>query len=161
MSIDLASHVWGIPGRIISLQMQSIEWFVAADFSDIKFPWWNAMIHLYLMVCAIVTVACVFVCVMFLVVFQWIYLFSHQFLVSASGMDHVRVHPRFLHSNATSHKWALGGMVCLFISPYSYLITCWIRVQTYHSAVYCYIIWLTCVWYCSFGWAAGQFSWWG
>ncbi|PHT59566.1 hypothetical protein CQW23_01929 [Capsicum baccatum] len=26
----------------------------------------------------------------------------------ADGMDHVRVHPRFLHSNATSHKWALG-----------------------------------------------------
>ncbi|XP_028555774.1 protein MICRORCHIDIA 7 isoform X2 [Dendrobium catenatum] len=25
------------------------------------------------------------------------------------GMDHVRVHPRFLHSNATSHKWALGA----------------------------------------------------
>lgn len=27
----------------------------------------------------------------------------------AVGMDHVRVHPKFLHSNATSHKWALGG----------------------------------------------------
>uniref|UniRef100_A0A0D9VFV9 Morc S5 domain-containing protein n=1 Tax=Leersia perrieri TaxID=77586 RepID=A0A0D9VFV9_9ORYZ len=27
---------------------------------------------------------------------------------SDSGMDHLRVHPRFLHSNATSHKWALG-----------------------------------------------------
>jgi hypothetical protein len=27
------------------------------------------------------------------------------------GMDHVRVHPKFLHSNATSHKWALGGKV--------------------------------------------------
>ncbi|KAL4587082.1 hypothetical protein LXL04_011732 [Taraxacum kok-saghyz] len=27
----------------------------------------------------------------------------------AVGMDHVRVHPRFLHSNATSHKWALGA----------------------------------------------------
>ncbi|KAM0057747.1 hypothetical protein Hdeb2414_s0005g00161981 [Helianthus debilis subsp. tardiflorus] len=26
-----------------------------------------------------------------------------------SGMDHVRVHPRFLHSNATSHKWVLGA----------------------------------------------------
>uniref|UniRef100_A0A0E0G6F7 Morc S5 domain-containing protein n=1 Tax=Oryza nivara TaxID=4536 RepID=A0A0E0G6F7_ORYNI len=26
-----------------------------------------------------------------------------------SGMDHIRVHPRFLHSNATSHKWALGA----------------------------------------------------
>ncbi|KAJ7534895.1 hypothetical protein O6H91_12G009100 [Diphasiastrum complanatum] len=26
------------------------------------------------------------------------------------GMDHVRVHPKFLHSNATSHKWALGAM---------------------------------------------------
>ncbi|XP_069152674.1 protein MICRORCHIDIA 7-like [Solanum lycopersicum] len=27
----------------------------------------------------------------------------------AEGMDHVRVHPKFLHSNATSHKWALGA----------------------------------------------------
>ncbi|KAF5932686.1 hypothetical protein HYC85_028857 [Camellia sinensis] len=25
------------------------------------------------------------------------------------GMDHVRVHPKFLHSNATSHKWVLGA----------------------------------------------------
>nr|GMD97811.1 protein MICRORCHIDIA 7-like [Ipomoea batatas] len=25
------------------------------------------------------------------------------------AMDHVRVHPKFLHSNATSHKWALGA----------------------------------------------------
>ncbi|EXB40341.1 hypothetical protein L484_017483 [Morus notabilis] len=28
---------------------------------------------------------------------------------SSVGMDHVRVHPKFLHSNATSHKWALGA----------------------------------------------------
>lgn len=28
---------------------------------------------------------------------------------SMGGMDHVRVHPRFLHSNATSHKWVLGA----------------------------------------------------
>ncbi|XP_076948266.1 protein MICRORCHIDIA 7-like [Bidens hawaiensis] len=28
---------------------------------------------------------------------------------SPGGMDHVRVHPRFLHSNATSHKWVLGA----------------------------------------------------
>lgn len=28
---------------------------------------------------------------------------------STGGMDHVRVHPRFLHSNATSHKWVLGA----------------------------------------------------
>uniref|UniRef100_A0A0E0JZP8 Morc S5 domain-containing protein n=1 Tax=Oryza punctata TaxID=4537 RepID=A0A0E0JZP8_ORYPU len=28
---------------------------------------------------------------------------------SDSGMDHIRVHPRFLHSNATSHKWVLGA----------------------------------------------------
>ncbi|KAI3717822.1 hypothetical protein L1987_69683 [Smallanthus sonchifolius] len=27
----------------------------------------------------------------------------------SGGMDHVRVHPRFLHSNATSHKWVLGA----------------------------------------------------
>lgn len=31
----------------------------------------------------------------------------------AVGMDHVRVHPKFLHSNATSHKWALGGILSL------------------------------------------------
>ncbi|XP_052153103.1 protein MICRORCHIDIA 7-like [Oryza glaberrima] len=29
---------------------------------------------------------------------------------SVSGLDHVRVHPKFLHSNATSHKWALGAL---------------------------------------------------
>ncbi|KAG5155541.1 hypothetical protein JHK82_013510 [Glycine max] len=29
---------------------------------------------------------------------------------STVGMDHVRVHPKFLHSNATSHKWALGAL---------------------------------------------------
>ncbi|KAE8703504.1 putative calmodulin binding protein [Hibiscus syriacus] len=29
--------------------------------------------------------------------------------LSTGGMDHVRVHPKFLHSNATSHKWALGA----------------------------------------------------
>ncbi|XVF44285.1 hypothetical protein PTKIN_Ptkin02bG0108100 [Pterospermum kingtungense] len=29
--------------------------------------------------------------------------------VSSVGMDHLRVHPKFLHSNATSHKWALGA----------------------------------------------------
>ncbi|PSR95958.1 Protein MICRORCHIDIA like [Actinidia chinensis var. chinensis] len=28
---------------------------------------------------------------------------------STGGMDHVRVHPKFLHSNATSHKWVLGA----------------------------------------------------
>ncbi|KAJ8554144.1 hypothetical protein K7X08_024822 [Anisodus acutangulus] len=28
---------------------------------------------------------------------------------SSGGIDHVRVHPRFLHSNATSHKWVLGA----------------------------------------------------
>ena len=26
-------------------------------------------------------------------------------------LEHARVHPKFLHSNATSHKWALGGML--------------------------------------------------
>lgn len=26
------------------------------------------------------------------------------------GLDHSRVSPKFLHSNATSHKWALGGI---------------------------------------------------
>ncbi|KAJ3675812.1 hypothetical protein LUZ60_004854 [Juncus effusus] len=29
---------------------------------------------------------------------------------TVAGLDHVRVHPKFLHSNATSHKWALGAL---------------------------------------------------
>ncbi|KAK4747322.1 hypothetical protein SAY87_026359 [Trapa incisa] len=29
--------------------------------------------------------------------------------LASGAMDHVRVHPKFLHSNATSHKWALGA----------------------------------------------------
>ncbi|RDX72846.1 Protein MICRORCHIDIA 2, partial [Mucuna pruriens] len=28
-------------------------------------------------------------------------------------LEHARVHPKFLHSNATSHKWAFGGVVSL------------------------------------------------
>ena len=35
-------------------------------------------------------------------------------LLSQGGFDHVRVHPKFLHSNATSHKWALGGTLSFF-----------------------------------------------
>lgn len=31
------------------------------------------------------------------------------YLFCAGGIDHVRVHPKFLHSNATSHQWVLGG----------------------------------------------------
>ncbi|EFJ21166.1 hypothetical protein SELMODRAFT_107847, partial [Selaginella moellendorffii] len=27
-----------------------------------------------------------------------------------AGMDHVRMHPKFLHSNARSHKWAFGAI---------------------------------------------------
>ena len=28
-------------------------------------------------------------------------------------LEHARIHPKFLHSNATSHKWAFGGkFVC-------------------------------------------------
>ncbi|KAK9090062.1 hypothetical protein Sjap_023239 [Stephania japonica] len=34
---------------------------------------------------------------------------------SAGSIDHVRVHPKFLHSNATSHKWALGGKSSPFL----------------------------------------------
>ncbi|MCL7040708.1 hypothetical protein MKW94_024277, partial [Papaver nudicaule] len=26
------------------------------------------------------------------------------------GKNHLRVHPKFLHSNATSHKWAFGAV---------------------------------------------------
>ena len=29
-------------------------------------------------------------------------------------MEHVRVHPKFLQSNATSHKWAFGAIAELF-----------------------------------------------
>lgn len=31
-------------------------------------------------------------------------------VVVPGGKNHLRVHPKFLHSNATSHKWALGAI---------------------------------------------------
>ncbi|GKD47372.1 hypothetical protein Tco_1272017, partial [Tanacetum coccineum] len=34
---------------------------------------------------------------------------NSETVVPPGGMDHLRAHPRFLHSNATSHKWALGA----------------------------------------------------
>ncbi|KAF5817155.1 putative histidine kinase/HSP90-like ATPase [Helianthus annuus] len=34
---------------------------------------------------------------------------TSDWTASTGGMDHLRVHPRFLHSNATSHKWVLGA----------------------------------------------------
>lgn len=47
------------------------------------------------------------------------FLHYHVCLKSVGGMDHVRVHPKFLHSNATSHKWALGGkLVECLLSPH-------------------------------------------
>lgn len=35
----------------------------------------------------------------------------------AGSLEHARVHPKFLHSNATSHKWAFGGKV-LYLAVY-------------------------------------------
>ncbi|KAJ9559546.1 hypothetical protein OSB04_004706 [Centaurea solstitialis] len=35
--------------------------------------------------------------------------FYLTYFIYTGGMDHLRVHPRFLHSNATSHKWVLGA----------------------------------------------------
>lgn len=40
---------------------------------------------------------------------------STQKRTITGGMDHVRVHPKFLHSNVTSHKWAFGAIAELFI----------------------------------------------
>ncbi|KAM3319545.1 protein MICRORCHIDIA 7 isoform X1 [Capsicum chacoense] len=34
---------------------------------------------------------------------------SSSSVLTSGGIDHVRVHPKFLHSNATSHKWVLGA----------------------------------------------------
>ncbi|TMW97558.1 hypothetical protein EJD97_005322 [Solanum chilense] len=35
---------------------------------------------------------------------------SGSSVLKSGGIDHVRVHPKFLHSNATSHKWVLGAL---------------------------------------------------
>lgn len=43
------------------------------------------------------------------------------FLLLAGSKGHLHVHPMFLHSNATSHKWAFGGIelmcvrLCVFV----------------------------------------------
>lgn len=59
----------------------------------------------------------VFACLCLTVLGFWLCAFDVNLLfvllAFAVGMDHVRVHPKFLHSNATSHKWALGGTLSL------------------------------------------------
>ncbi|KAL0448398.1 UNVERIFIED_CONTAM: protein MICRORCHIDIA 2, partial [Sesamum latifolium] len=35
---------------------------------------------------------------------------SYGPLDNRSDLEHARVHPKFLHSNATSHKWAFGAI---------------------------------------------------
>lgn len=45
------------------------------------------------------------------------------------GRNRLCVHPKFLHSNATSHKWAFGGVCALFVSDqydFSFLNVYWI-----------------------------------
>lgn len=31
-------------------------------------------------------------------------------MCNVGDLEHARVHPKFLHSNATSHKWAFGAI---------------------------------------------------
>lgn len=33
-----------------------------------------------------------------------------------AGSSYLHIHPKFLHSNATSHKWAFGGMLSFTIT---------------------------------------------
>lgn len=50
----------------------------------------------------------------------------------------VRVHPQFLHANATSHKWALGALAELLdnsvdeVSAYILLFTSFYKVSTFN-----------------------------
>lgn len=46
------------------------------------------------------------------------------------AMDHVRVHPKFLHSNATSHKWALGAIAELLDNSVDEIV---------NGATFCYV----------------------
>jgi hypothetical protein len=69
------------------------------------------------------------------------------FLVkSAVGMDHVRVHPKFLHSNATSHKWALGGKVSIFVAIVNYFhnIEWTYFLVPHHFGTHCNIPYFDC-----------------
>lgn len=68
----------------------------------------------------------------------------------AVGMDHVRVHPRFLHSNATSHKWALGGISITFSNGI-------IDYMNFGYKIYNTWNLLASILFCSFRWASWQF----
>lgn len=66
--------------------------------------------------------------------------------------NHLCVHPMFLHSNATSHKWAFGGMFSIHVFLFS---VCWAvhPLQSLASFLSCFI--------CSHSRAAWQCIWWG
>ena len=47
---------------------------------------------------------------------------------AGDGLDRARTHPKFLHSNATSHKWAIGAIAELIDNSYDEMETLGVRV---------------------------------
>jgi len=45
-----------------------------------------------------------------------IHLFDSEvdYETDTGDLEHARIHPKFLHSNATSHKWAFGGNAFIY-----------------------------------------------
>ena len=46
----------------------------------------------------------------------------HRAAAAADGLDRPTTHPKFLHSNATSHKWALGALAELLDNSYDEMV---------------------------------------
>lgn len=62
-------------------------------------------------------------------------------------MDHVRVHPRFLHSNATSHKWALGAFAELLDNALDEVLQLLYSLLSLLLLLcsYCLMVWYICL----------------
>lgn len=52
------------------------------------------------------------------------YIICSVFIYIGSNDAAVRVHPQFLHANATSHKWALGALAELLDNSLDEVLYC-------------------------------------
>lgn len=54
--------------------------------------------------------------------------------IYADQLEHARVHPKFLHSNATSHKWAFGGELSSQCRRHAFVFLYWVAM--YHKLLF-------------------------
>lgn len=86
---------------------------------------------------------------------RWVW---HSCTLLADRKNHLHVHPKFLHSNATSHKWAFGGSACGIAMMFWFHLSVGV---SYDFPSLSQPLTFLLVLLCSYRWTSWQFNRWG